>query len=730
MANESLNDFYGPLANSIVSDDLYLFFYNDEELGGIILGVVAAHYPNSSRTLRFSMVSDDLLGKSGVAIYTLEDPRGDDEVIYSSREARLSATLNLRGERAAFGFGPFNTTAFCFDLLVTQGNVNFVTFVATVNATRIPGPLNRVLQVCHANCSTILPTSTCGTSRFTNRNFFPLPVVIDNYEDVCGECNCRTPWTGECCAYPLPLDCAVQNVIPLETRNVASFNNNTGITNGSLTVSLSAISLTTRASWLSLGLGIPPGSGPSPSHYNYDTALCSCWNQTTGLTVTPDGFCQDTWTLNGNWSTFRDQCCNLTQNDVFYTIYDCSVRAEFIDIVPGPIFEPRPIPDRFTGALFPLLIRFERAVNASTPILIFESENIFAYISVQDNTYLLTGEILLQVTFLAAYPYQVNFLDLLSITPLNTSGAGSVTVLPGYPTFGELTDPYLPYVKCDNQPNSVCYQAVQIRIRPDPGTCRLDAVYDLAIEVVCRNVSGCTAPSDAVRIINATFTSERFCPEITLDTLLDGNLQTYSNNFTDLQQSFALYRLPTTGNEQGVCLLGITSVSAQSPGTNAQISNSFFLNLGIQNQAGSLVTLYTSNGGPCSVCGPNNANLRIDTLLNPDVFPDLPPNQAGACFTLTQGSNGNTGLVDPLLPLTGNPTSWNIVATLGVTYGQTKRSSTTLDNLVGVHVKVSIKESGSDETANVPTLAYNGGSVFAANVFLLLVAVFFAVKFN
>jgi len=286
------------------------------------------------------------------------------------------------------------------------------------------------------------------------------------------------------------------------------------------------------------------------------------------------------------------------------------------------------------------------------------------------------------------------------------------------------TDPSSTAINCDNETLSLCWQYVLFKVQPDPSTCNIDANYEIDFYLSCRT-SEC--PVTGPQTINATFTSELFCPSLTINTLLEGSLATYDTNFTTPASSFVVFG-SVNGDEARLCLLADTQIATAAPNTNYQIADSFFLGIALEDDSGNTAIVYDHVHCGNSPCPINITDyLVLDSPESPNTFPDLAPNQAGACFIIS------TQLVGGLDISNSQATTWTVVTSIGVSYSDAKRSDANFDNEDGLYASITVVlapgVSEHPPHSSPATEVLGGASSLAINSILLFLAVFTALFF-
>jgi len=228
---------------------------------------------------------------------------------------------------------------------------------------------------------------------------------------------------------------------------------------------------------------------------------------------------------------------------------------------------------------------------------------------------------------------------------------------------------------------------VQITIIPGPGVCNLDNIFYLYFTATCRNgYTACPGVFDSSANVTALIRSESWCPKISFDFPIFGNITTWTALFFAPETNYIVYTHPVvSASAQLLCVKGTISFPGQVQ-SGETILDTFFWSLAIADDFGNSVYLLQNGDQECPTfthgecTNADEIDLTIDTEANNNQF-GLGPDTAGACFYLTITGNPNTdpnteaqGLLDSLqVNPSQSPVQIHIEAVIGVNFQGAKK---------------------------------------------------------
>eukprot|EP01121_Diplochlamys_sp_Union-15-3_P014377 TRINITY_DN457_c0_g1_i1.p1 TRINITY_DN457_c0_g1~~TRINITY_DN457_c0_g1_i1.p1 ORF type:complete len:964 (-),score=161.84 TRINITY_DN457_c0_g1_i1:28-2919(-) len=556
-----------------------------------------------------------------------------------------------------------------------------------------------------------------------------------NYDSFCDYCQCMSGFFGQCCEKKIgntteegPCNYTPFENLTAKKNHTAKIDRSlTGFNAGALTITIEAGAVertfdNARRSVLSVGrrsLNAILNGAP------YHPPQCRCFTKTSlvGIPEIGNDICADMWRFSAPWPEVRDSCCSVDLSDPLYLTYDCTIDVAHSDSL---VFEGswKNVTNRgrFTRVPLPLYVQFQRAVNLTSFIQVFSDLDIKAYIQRQeyDPTTNL-GTIVIDVVTL--WPYTLSLVNLTQ----------------QFPNSYFLSTSFIPVNEvnrtCNNVPGSKCWQSVVLSVslaKVDPPICNLDNTFVMSFSYSCR---GSICPPQNVSQENttlvATIRTEDFCPSFTIQFPLNGSLSTYLDGFSFLTDKFIVYTYPINTNVAAkLCVKASAEVITQS--IKVSISAAYYISLILFNPANARRAVLLQNGVICpnftSECNnPNQIGLQIDTATDFGNFPDLNPEDAGACFYPTRNSsvNGPRGLVDELginWLEDQSPFQLQLIATVGVNFENLKRSSDqeaeqelTIYSSFDVSLPKSVEQNS------------NSGSVVLFNLALVIISALFLI---
>eukprot|EP01121_Diplochlamys_sp_Union-15-3_P016368 TRINITY_DN5552_c0_g3_i1.p1 TRINITY_DN5552_c0_g3~~TRINITY_DN5552_c0_g3_i1.p1 ORF type:complete len:302 (-),score=49.36 TRINITY_DN5552_c0_g3_i1:24-929(-) len=300
----------------------------------------------------------------------------------------------------------------------------------------------------------------------------------------------------------------------------------------------------------------------------------------------------------------------------------------------------------------------------------------------------------------------------------------------------------------------MCWQQIIINVIPQTTstgpTCNLDNTFNFSMSVVCRATSfNCSSLFLEKFNFSAIIRTENFCPAVFFRFQLAGTVTTWTQGFTAPSTIFTAYRLVKGDIPEGaskICVKATGMIDGTESSQGQFLSAAFFKSLIISDGATDVV-LYSDQLGRCPSFSHNECDttgtiaLEIETADDPNLFPTLAANEAGACFYLSlddDPTSGPQGLLDNLI-FNNNGRDLLVKANIGVLYGNTKRAIAKEEQTASSQnsLKATILETSTGpEPSEVPTLSTftvpttSAGQTWGFSGFKVLMLVAFLILFG